>query len=157
MKCERCGKNRAEVVLKVSLEGEVLRQQHLCRACLTQDERPRARRLRPHGEGNASRELICPTCRLRFSEFCASGYLGCAQCYATFDEHLTDLLKVHCGEGYFARDFTAVAVQPQATALHTQLLELERALQEAVREERYEVAATIRDEIEMLKTALSGQ
>jgi protein-arginine kinase activator protein McsA len=41
--------------------------------------------------------------------------------------------------------------------LRDQLLELERALQEAVREERYEMAAQIRDEVEMLRAALAAQ
>ncbi len=159
MKCEQCGRNKAEIVLSVCLDGQTLQSRYLCRACANaQGAAGEVRAQATPGAGaQAIEDLACDTCGLRFGEFCRTGLLGCADCYVRFGEHLVSLLRQTCGPDYFARDFSTKAAQAGDRGLRQQLMELERALQEAVHEERYEAAAHIRDEIQMVKAALGRQ
>ncbi len=160
MKCEQCGESQAEVVLRVCLDGETLETRYLCRACLAAQEGAEAEARKKKGgrkaEPRAVEDLACPSCGLHFAEFCRSGHLGCEDCYIAFEAHLTTLLRQTRGADYFERDFFPERTEG-SRALQEELAELERALGEAVREERYEIAAQIRDEMQMLKAALGRQ
>ena len=156
MKCEHCGKNEAQVVVTVFLEGETVQQFRLCEACRAAQE-AEGKLAAPMGKPQSVRDLVCHGCGLHFAEFCRTGHLGCPDCYLEFEAHLTALLRQTCGTDYFERDFSVKPEEGNGATLRDQLLELEHALQEAVREERYEMAAQIRDEVEMLRAALAAQ
>ena len=161
MRCEQCNEREAAVVVTVSLDGEALQRRQLCRACLEAQQRGQAGASagskRAKNATTAAENLVCAACGLRLAESCRTGQVGCSECYCSFESHLVTLLEETCGPEYFSRDFGAAGTGVRGGSLRNQLLELERALEDAVREERYEVAAQIRDEIEILKAALEPQ
>lgn len=95
--------------------------------------------------GEKDKELVCPRCKMSFAEFKKVGRLGCAECYRTFSELLKPLIRrlqgsvQHVGKG------------PQQGRKRAQeRLEIQRLRQEldqAIKDEDYERAATLRDRL----------
>jgi protein arginine kinase activator len=109
----------------------------------------------------------CPACRTTFAEFKQSGLLGCAECYLAFGSQLGPLIeRAHeGGEQHIGKKparlletlgrRSAAGQSPETLAA----LALERAqriaavrrlLDDAVRGEQYEKAASLRDELKRL-------
>lgn len=89
--------------------------------------------------------LRCEQCGFTQSDFKKQGRFGCPHCYDTFHETLEPMLdNMHKGTAH-------VGKIPQRAldrkTLHDRLNKLESDLQEAIRAERYEEAARLRDEI----------
>ena len=96
----------------------------------------------------------CPVCGFTQADFKKTGRLGCSACYATFAEGLSTLLKaMHKGTEH-------VGKVPQrahrAMELSDRMRSLNESLQKAVKEENYETAASLRDQIKQLENKLSG-
>ena len=88
-------------------------------------------------------------CGFTQADFKKTGRLGCSECYGTFSDGLTSLIKaMHKGTRHTgkvpARLFRGIVRSDR-------LNELKRNLDEAVSKEDYESAATIRDEIRQLE------
>jgi hypothetical protein len=93
------------------------------------------------------RLAACPGCGLTPADFRAKGRLGCPRCYETYRAELMPLLgRIHEAHRHSGR--LPGRAQPETTAPDEQLLaELRRKLEDAVRGERYEEAARLRDEL----------
>jgi protein arginine kinase activator len=92
----------------------------------------------------------CPRCGITYAEFRAKGRLGCPQDYEVFQPELTALIeKIHHG------GLQHVGKSPASTenrsASERELIDLRRALAEAVTGERYEEAARLRDRIRIVE------
>ena len=90
----------------------------------------------------------CPVCGFSQADFKKTGRLGCANCYSTFAEGLSSLLKgMHKGTEHLGKVPARLAkTLERESALKT----LQRDLRKAVAEENYESAASIRDQIRHL-------
>jgi protein arginine kinase activator len=167
MQCQRCEK--AATFHITELTGGKPEEVHLCKDCareyLTQTEGDE-----PSGApnlasalaqqlvvGQAAEELArldqraCPVCGITFFEFRSTGRLGCPNDYVFFENELNPLiLNIH-GEtqhvGKRPRHFTG------DTDEKTNLIRLRREMKEAVKEEEYERASQLRDEIRRIETA----
>jgi len=96
----------------------------------------------------------CPVCGFSQADFKKTGRLGCSECYVTFAEGLTSLLKaMHKGTEH-------VGKLPQraqrSIALSHRMRTLSENLQKAVADENYETAASLRDQIKQLESELSN-
>lgn len=93
-------------------------------------------------------ETICPGCRLTLGAFKMRGRVGCPRCYDTFRAHLVPLLeRVHDATAHRGR----FPGRPARTAPDpVDLTELREQLQTAIEEERYELAARLRDKLRKL-------
>ena len=93
-------------------------------------------------------ELKCPRCGFTQADFKKSGRLGCPECYATFAEGLAGLLKtMHKGTRHIGKAPEALrATRENADRMKT----LQFKLAKAIRDENYEQAAQVRDEIKQL-------
>lgn len=94
----------------------------------------------------------CPECGLMFADFRQVGQLGCAKCYEAFDGYLEPLFRRVQGSLYHTgkvpkRTGGKVRVRKDIESLRAKL-------QAAVREEDYETAAKLRDEIRGLEKEL---
>ncbi len=109
----------------------------------------------------------CPTCGTTYVEFRQTGLLGCPDCYAAFEQQLGPLLeRAHEGGthhvGKMPRRALAGArphggragptskpdsVLGDAAARAARITALRAQLDQAVRSEQYEQAATLRDEL----------
>ena len=97
-------------------------------------------------------EEVCPVCGMTFFEFRNQSRFGCSNDYPFFWKHLEPLLLGVHGEMTHTGK-----IPPRAQRLSrqfTELIQLRREMQEAVREELYERASAIRDKIRSIENSL---
>ena len=83
-------------------------------------------------------------------DFRASGRLGCAHCYAAFEQSLRDLLRrVHGSAQHVGRTYEVP--NPSLLERDASLGALRAQLQKAIEDEAFETAARLRDEIRALE------
>ena len=93
-------------------------------------------------------ELKCPRCGFTQADFKKSGRLGCPECYRTFADGLTGLLKtMHKGTRHTGKAPEALRATRENAGL---LKSLQAKLARAIKDENYEQAAQLRDEIKQL-------
>ena len=93
-------------------------------------------------------EIKCPRCGFSQADFKKSGRLGCPECYQTFAEGLSGLLKsMHKGTRHTGKAPEALR---QSRDNLDRLKTLQKKLAKAVEIEDYELAAQLRDEIKPL-------
>ncbi len=175
MQCDVCKAKEAEVFLTQIVEGK-MQKVNLCKACSndrgvddptgfaltellaglgtsTETEKPAPAGSHSHG-GSGSGETQaakCPVCGFTQADFKKTGRLGCSECYHTFSDHLGNLLKaMHKGTRHTGKLPVRIARQQEITE---RMKSLQDDLLKAVREENYEIAASLRDQIRKL----SGQ
>ena len=93
-------------------------------------------------------------CGLTAADFKKTGRLGCGACWATFERGLTTLLKdIHRGTAHVGKvPVRSLKVRETAAQLH----DLEQELNQAVKEERFEDAAVLRNQIRQLTASGSA-
>jgi protein arginine kinase activator len=164
MQCEQCGDKPATVHLTQVIDGDV-RKLHLCEACAAESgfdiqgnisvtdillgiDGDALLTTQPSGD----LEKSCPTCHMRRSDFKKTGQFGCPDCYATFKEELSPLLKaMHRGDRHVGKVPSREGIRVRMTA---EISDLETQLQEAIAAERFEDAARMRDQIKACKDKL---
>lgn len=118
------------------------------------------------------KQLTCDSCGMTFEDFMNTGKLGCSNCYDTFESKIDPILKnihgatKHVGrlgkigpstnlkEEKYTENNTIESPNNNETEASKTISEEERLnleLQKAIKEERYEDAARIRDEIKNIK------
>jgi len=173
MLCDNCGKNEANVKYTQIING-VKKEMKLCEKCSKELGIDDINFNMPidfssflgdlisdYEESNfipmisTPRELKCNHCNTTYSEFLNSGKFGCSECYDAFSSKIDSVLKrIHGSNKYLGRKgkTTAVKIETEEEAKENdQLKELEKKLKQAIKEERYEDAAKIRDEIKKNK------
>ncbi len=97
----------------------------------------------------AGNELRCEKCGFTQADFKKHGRFGCPNCYDTFKGMVEPMLEgMHKGNKHIGKT-PKCALERQSFS--ERLTALETGLHEAIRTERYEDAAHIRDEITQLK------
>jgi protein arginine kinase activator len=92
----------------------------------------------------------CSFCSATLRDFRASGRLGCARCYTTFEASLRDLLRrVHGSSRHVGKRYEAPQLHGEPNG--GELAELRDRLRRAVESEQFELAARIRDQIRVLE------
>jgi protein arginine kinase activator len=154
MHCDVCKTNQATVFLTQIVEGK-MQKVNLCEACSKEKgvTDPTGFALADLLLGlGAAQEMErggvvqkCPVCGFSQADFKKTGRLGCANCYSTFAEGLSSLLKgMHKGTEHMGKVPARLAkTLERESALKT----LQRDLRKAVADEDYESAASIRDQI----------
>lgn len=113
-------------------------------------------------------ELKCDFCGMTFDDFVSGGKLGCANCYKVFENKIDHILKnlhgsnTHVGRKYRLLENGFEKKEDKEEKLEKKKLEKEKQkdsklqklkeeLKKAIKEERYEDAASIRDEIKEIE------
>ena len=95
-------------------------------------------------------KVKCPACGFDYSSFKKAGRLGCSECYVAFEPQLLPLLRqLHGSTQHHGKSPTRLG--PKAI-VRKELIELKEELSRAIKDERYEEAAQIRDNIKTLET-----
>ena len=166
MKCQQCDKTATFHITE--LTGGKPQELHLCeehaRQYLTQsDEEPTvtpslagalAHQL---AVGQTAEELArldqrsCPVCGITFYEFRNQGRLGCPNDYVCFQAELEPLIvNIHGETEHTGKRPVRYA---EGTQNQTNLIRLRREMKDAVKDEDYERASKLRDEIRSIEEA----
>ena len=172
MTCDICGKKKATVHL-TEIVDEQMSEMHLCEECARQKSSQMEQQfgladllagLSDPSKTTASKDseksaLKCSRCGLPYEDFRKLGRLGCGECYTSFKEHLTGLLrKIHGSNKYLGK--TPATYQENQKASLSEgtiallpseaLSDLKQQLQSAIAAEDFEKAALIRDKIRIV-------
>ena len=176
MKCENCGMNEATIHYSENINGKT-RELNLCEECshklginkkmdfnmpidfssffagmLEDFESPDLLPML-----NSVRELQCKSCGYTFDDILNTGKFGCANCYDTFEDRLDSIIRKiqgsnqHVGRlgGATEHSINSKSI-PRAKKVESKKDKvdvLKDDLKKAIKEERYEDAAKLRDEI----------
>jgi protein arginine kinase activator len=157
MVCDVC-KDGEAVIQLTEIEGSGVRQLHLCEKCAAERgvettinaAKPQINNFlqtiheqMPGAKGEA---VHCSFCSSTLADFRATGRLGCAHCYDTFEGSLRDLLRrVHGNSRHIGRRY--VAPLPSELPHVSSATELRDRLKRAIDAEQFELAADIRDKL----------
>jgi protein arginine kinase activator len=159
--CTACQKEIASIVVTEVSDLAATGSQHLCVACaekigIVQSKGPKFSAelledllggLKGNRPPARSRTEACPGCGMSLGDFRAKGRLGCPRCYEAFRAELLPLLqRVHESASHRGRLPGRMAAPP-APQDDKGLADLRRRLEDAVRGERYEEAAQLRDQL----------
>ncbi len=164
MLCESCNEREATVHLTKVLEGSV-KKVHLCEECAAKSgfdiHGPMSITDILLGMGGAlspketAADRSCPRCHLRRSDFKKTGRLGCPDCYDTFAGELFPLIKsMHRSEQHLGKVPSREGMRVKLTA---ELITLQKELDKAVAEERFEEAARLRDRIQSCRQQVAEE
>lgn len=163
MKCQTCNEKTASVHL-TEIANKMKKEIHLCEACAHEHEAvlehtvgaqttTTAEGILEGATGGFSSDEepggVCRICGISFAEFRSTGRLGCSEDYALFRRGLLPILeRIHGSRQHKGK------VPPQAgkkAVLEHEIVKLNDELQRAVRNEKYEDAARLRDRIQNLE------
>jgi len=168
MNCQICNKNAVTVfVTEVRTDADgvtthAAEEKHLCDGCAASLNIPHQVpvvaktyiwKLLQKSARKAQQEsaLSCPDCGMTLAEFRVKGRLGCPKDYEVFRQHLDPLLeRIHNATEHKGR---LPGLDAHELERRQALTDLRAKLEEAVREEAYENAARLRDEIQELESA----
>lgn len=101
---------------------------------------------------NKNKDIICSGCGLRYEEFTEMLKFGCSNCYDRFGEEIKPFLERLQG-GIKHKGREPEKGDRKRVKQRKRVIELKKALKDAVRKEEYETAGRIRDEIIKLEDA----
>ena len=164
MYCQICKKKEATIHLTEINDG-VRNEMHLCEYCAQQEGVAIKGQLsinellsnllatQASDEelfGTSDQAHACPNCGFTIDQFAREPLLGCPHDYEVFEKSLLPLIEkahegkaVHCGK-------VPAKTSPDLKQ-QMELMTLRQKLEEAVRNENYELAAQLRDKINQLE------
>lgn len=99
-------------------------------------------------EATGGADVKCSRCGFTQADFKKSGRLGCPECYKTFSEGLSGLLKsMHKGTRHVGKAPEALKASRETA---DKLKALQKKLAKAIDSENFEEAAQLRDEIKQI-------
>jgi protein arginine kinase activator len=97
----------------------------------------------------APEPVVCEMCGLSFEKYQSCGRLGCAHDYTAFKDQLDPMLEgIHGATRHAGK---VPAGFDKLWIRESNLLELKRKLEQAIKAEQYELAAELRDEISQME------
>ena len=161
MVCDSCHERDAVVNL-TTIENNAVRQLHLCEQCAAERgvETTVAAPKHPLGEFLQAVQQqsvppgadagTCTFCGLTMKDFRATGRLGCARCYVTFEASIRELLRrVHGSPRHIGRNYRPP--EDEVMEKTSVLGELREKLRRAIEQEQFEAAAELRDRIRVIE------
>ncbi|KUO95123.1 UvrB/UvrC motif-containing protein [Ferroacidibacillus organovorans] len=169
MMCEQCGNRPATVHFTEIVQGEK-NEYHLCETCAKEKGYAAYQFMAGAFSVNqllsglmnldpavkqraASSQTRCESCGLTFSQFSQIGRFGCEHCYEAFAPGLDPMLKkIQSSSQHVGK---IPKRQGGAIAHRRELIRLRQELQAHIKEERFEEAARLRDQIRALEMRVS--
>ncbi len=165
--CERC--NKPATVHLTEISGGKPHEVHLCDACaqeagyIQQSHVPinelLNQFLKSHAQMPDVQTQRCPDCGLTWQEFKDTGLLGCGRDYDLFEKQLQGVIEraQHGGTHHTGKTSAssapgaAPAAEDPVKLRQAEIKRLKKELDIAVKEESYETAARIRDQIKSME------
>lgn len=167
MKCQHCNQNEATTYFKQNINGEVT-EMHLCSDCAREmglmdsfmPENMFADSFLGNllGAGIPSMNILsgvdrCENCGSTFNDIINSGRVGCSNCYSKFSDKLEpSIVKLHGNTSHIGKhiSYSEVPEKEKKPQEKDELTRLKEELKQAVKEQRFEDAAVLRDKIKGL-------
>lgn len=172
MKCSHCQKNEANTHVRRIINGKK-EEMYLCEECAKELGVMDEFDFEPFtmdsffgnllGAGVSALNSLagvdrCSHCGSSFNDIVNSGKVGCANCYSHFEDKLEPSIEKIHGRTKHVGKFVTYTEQPEETAApvvdeapkKSPLQQLKDELKQAVKEQRFEDAAVIRDKINAL-------
>lgn len=161
MKCQHCNHNEATTHIKKNVNGNVT-EMHLCSDCAR--ELGVMEEFSPEsffndtffgnflGAGVPAMNILsgidhCEYCGSTFNDIVKSGRVGCANCYSKFEDRLQPTItKMHGNAKHIGKNVTYTE-EKEAESEISELDKLKNDLKLAIKEQRFEDAAVLRDKI----------
>ena len=178
MKCEKCSQSPATYHL-TAIENGQKKETHLCETCASKAgmgfkfNSSIAELLgnqnvnnKPKASSKKKSELACPNCGMTFSQFRQGGRFGCPQDYEFFGEEIPKILEnIHGKSQHVGRvpknikekESEEEAKMREKAKITAEIQKLKAELDVAVKEEAYEKAAQVRDQIKRLEGELASK
>ncbi len=144
MLCEKCGKRPAIVKYTQIINGRKS-SLNICSACAAQESIfDNFGSLLSFREREEASSVQCPCCKMTLSEFLRSGRMGCGECYSVFRNHAAAMLKkIHGTSKHITEDIKPKKEEVKEPKSEIELLR--EKLSNAIAEENFEEAASLRD------------
>lgn len=149
--CEHCAKENSELFMFNSNSGFSLN--NLLTGLLNMD----------HGFAKAEEHSVfktdevpqCQRCKMTFQQFKKVGRFGCSDCYSTFKQYITPILKrVHGGNTVHSGK---IPIRIGGNLhIRKQIEDLKGQIHTFINQEEFEKAALVRDQIRSLEKKLSS-
>ncbi len=165
MLCDICKTNVAKIHL-TEIEGGKTKKVDLCEACSKEkgvegstsfalaDMLLGLGASEEMAQASGGAALKCNGCGFTQTDFKKTGRFGCAECYTTFAEGLEGLLKsMHKGTRHVGK---VPRLMRETRDFSEKLKGLQKRLEKAIREEDFEQAASVRDEIKQMREKLDS-
>lgn len=169
MKCQKCGINIANHHKITEINGERF-EEHLCSNCAREGGHEKLSLFNVGELFNSfiepfetrTKKLYCENCLTTFDEFLDTGFVGCEHCYVNFKPQMDNILKemqagtIHKGrrlELKHQQNFENAQTLGEKSK-QTQITLLQEKLKQAVQEERYEDAASLKKQLDALKEGM---
>ncbi len=163
MTCTRCKKKDAFVHFNGIIDGKAV-QLDLCEDCAKKSGltasfnfpsavQPALNDLMDvlsswHQQSSGAVKSACPVCRWTMAQFQKTGRMGCSECYLHFHKEAESFLKkIHGATTHKGKKAPAEVAKTKVRDREKSLSRLKMDLEKAVREEQYELAASLRDKI----------
>lgn len=161
MKCQHCNHNEATTHIKKNVNGNVT-EMYLCSDCAR--ELGVMEEFSPEsffndtffgnflGAGVPAMNILsgidhCEYCGSTFNDIVKSGRVGCANCYSKFEDRLQPTItKMHGNAKHIGKNVTYTE-EKEAEPEISELDKLKNDLKLAIKEQRFEDAAVLRDKI----------
>ena len=99
--------------------------------------------------------LVCPQCGMNASEFRKTARFGCATCYTSLTPIVTSLLSgIYNNPKHKGKIPVSKPIDP--SVMQKEVSELEKKLKKVIKEENYEAAAELRDQIAEMKAKINA-
>jgi protein arginine kinase activator len=166
MKCTHCGKNEANTHIRRIVNGKK-EEMHLCEDCAKELGVMNEFEFEPFsmdsffgnllGAGASALNSLagverCNYCGSSFNDIVNSGKIGCANCYTKFESKLAPSIeKIHGKTKHIGKFVTYTEDEPKpeekVNKAENTIDKLKEDLKLAIKEQRFEDAAVIRDKI----------
>ncbi|MCM1284991.1 MAG: UvrB/UvrC motif-containing protein [Acetobacter sp.] len=176
MLCQHCNQNEATTHIKRNINGQ-REEMHLCSECakelgvMEEFKMPSMSEFLSEslfgsllGSGASAMNSIaeierCRTCGSSFDDIVNSGHIGCSDCYDKFSERLEpSIRKIHGKTKHLGKFISYTQQDEKKNKFNNKDIEkenpveaLKKDLEQAVKEQRFEDAATLRDKINELE------
>ncbi|HOM01504.1 MAG TPA: UvrB/UvrC motif-containing protein [Acetivibrio sp.] len=97
-----------------------------------------------------NQDVVCETCGMSYEEFKKIGKLGCSNCYKVYGDKLVPLLRRLHGNIQYNGKFPSRAFG--SIRISREIEKLKEQLNIAIKNEEYEKAAVLRDQIKSLES-----
>lgn len=167
MRCSHCNKNEANTHIRRIINGHK-EEMYLCDECARELGVMNDFDFEPFsfdgffgsllGAGSEAFNALvgvdrCTSCGSALNDIINSGRVGCADCYDRFEDKLApSIQKIHGNVKHIGKNvtYTTTADSSPEKTEKTEIESLKEQLKNAVKEQRFEDAAVIRDKIKAL-------